>query len=103
MLELHERETATGADVWPQVTPRPVTMQMQMSNPYPFNDAGVFRELIDQPVAARLAAYRDSAWRVKAIAAMTKLTPAPRFDRITVSESEVHPELIERRIDQLAG
>jgi N-acyl-D-aspartate/D-glutamate deacylase len=96
MLELHEKETAAGADVWPQVTPRPVTMQVHLANPYPFNDAPAFRELITCRRHERVDAYRDPAWRRRAIAAMADLVPAPRFDHIFVDESAAHPELIGR-------
>src|SRR5439155_233103 len=37
-VELHEKGVADGARVWPQVTPRPLTMQFTIADPYIAND-----------------------------------------------------------------
>ncbi len=63
-LDLHEEATARGAQVWPQVTPRPLTMQFTMDSPFSLNVSGVFAELMDQDREARIAAYRDPEWQV---------------------------------------
>ena len=47
----------------------------------------------------RSPTYRDQGWRRRAAAAVAELVPAPRFDRITVDESDIHPELIGRPLD----
>src|SRR5262245_63030036 len=36
-LDLHREEVAKGASVWPQVTPRPLTMQFTMADAYNLN------------------------------------------------------------------
>ena len=54
--------------VWPQVTPRPLTMQFTMESPFSFNVSPVFGALMDGDRAARLAAYRDPDWRARATA-----------------------------------
>ena len=48
-----------GASVWPQVTPRPLTMQFTLADPYSLNTGTVFGELMKVGRAVRLAAYRD--------------------------------------------
>ncbi|HZP29174.1 MAG TPA: amidohydrolase family protein [Acidimicrobiia bacterium] len=63
MVELNARERAGGADVWPQVTCRPLTFQMTMEDPFTFNLVPAFRALMDRPLEERLAAYRDPEWR----------------------------------------
>ena len=43
-----------GAEVWPQVTPRPLTMQFTMADPYSLNTGTVFGELLQgEPRRAR--------------------------------------------------
>src|SRR5439155_10059721 len=62
-LELHEEAVARGVQVWPQVTPRPLTMQFTMDSPFSFNVSPLFGALMDGDPAARLAAYADPEWR----------------------------------------
>ncbi|HWC38602.1 MAG TPA: amidohydrolase family protein, partial [Acidimicrobiales bacterium] len=62
-VELHDEGLARGARVWPQVTPRPLTMQFTLLDPYSLNVSAVFGELLSGDRGARLAAYRDPAWR----------------------------------------
>ena len=45
--------TARGAQVWPQVTPRPLTMQFTMDSPFSLNVSPVFAELMDRDRDAR--------------------------------------------------
>ena len=50
---LHEEGLAHGADVWPQVTPRPLTMQFTMADPYSLNTGnGVRRAAEGEPRGA---------------------------------------------------
>src|SRR5262249_30159615 len=65
-LGLHERGIAHGVEVWPQVTPRPLTMQFTMDDAYSLNTGEVFGELLKVSRPVRLAAYRDPAWRALA-------------------------------------
>ena len=57
------RASPHGANVWPQVTPRPLTMQFTMADAYSLNTGTVFGELMKVGRAVRLAAYRDPEWR----------------------------------------
>ena len=41
-VALHEQGLSRGADVWPQVTPRPLTMQFTLADPYNLNTGSVF-------------------------------------------------------------
>jgi N-acyl-D-aspartate/D-glutamate deacylase len=99
---LHERGTARGAQVWPQVTPRPLTMQFTLSDPYNLNVGKVFGELLEGDHAARLAAYGDAEWRARAAADLDQAPMPPRWDTFEVSESEGFPELEGRRVGDLA-
>ena len=67
-LQLHEEGAAARRDVWPQVTPRPLTMQFTLATPFSLNVGEVFGELMKVSRAVRIAAYRDPAWRALAAA-----------------------------------
>jgi N-acyl-D-amino-acid deacylase len=101
-LDLHEAATARGAQVWPQVTPRPLTMQFTMASPFSLNVSTVFADLMDQDRDARIAAYRDPRWRARAAADLEQVAMKPRWETCEISESERHPELEGRRVDALA-
>jgi N-acyl-D-amino-acid deacylase len=101
-LELHEKGLARGVDVWPQVTPRPLTMQFTMADAYSLNTGEVFGELLKVSRPVRLAAYRDPAWRALAAADLEHSRMKPRWDTFEVSESERFPDLVGRRVTDLA-
>ncbi|MGA2303199.1 MAG: amidohydrolase family protein [Acidimicrobiales bacterium] len=101
-LDLHEAAVSRGLQVWPQVTPRPLTMQFTMASPFSLNVSSVFGDLMDQDPAARVAAYSDSAWRARAAADLEQVPMRPRWETCEVSESDRFPELEGRRVDELA-
>jgi N-acyl-D-aspartate/D-glutamate deacylase len=98
---LHEQGLARGADVWPQVTPRPLTMQFTMADAYSLNTGAVFGELMKVSRAVRFAAYRDPAWRVLAAADLEHSKMKPRWETFEVSESQRFPELVGRRVTDI--
>jgi N-acyl-D-amino-acid deacylase len=100
---LHEQGLLTGADVWPQVTPRPLTMQFTLADAYNLNVGTVFGELMAGDRDARIAAYRDPAWRARASADLDLAPMAPRWETFEVSESRRVPELEGRRVNELAA
>jgi N-acyl-D-aspartate/D-glutamate deacylase len=101
-LELHERGLADGVNVWPQVTPRPLTMQFTMADAYSLNTGKVFGELLQGDRDARIAAYRDPEWRARAAADLEHSHMKPRWGTFEVSESSRFPELVGRRVTDLA-
>jgi N-acyl-D-aspartate/D-glutamate deacylase len=101
-LALHEQGLAAGADVWPQVTPRPLTMQFTLADPYSLNTGKVFGELLERDRDARIAAYTDPEWRARAAADLEHSPMKPRWDTFEVSESARFPELQGRRVTDLA-
>ncbi len=102
-LDLHEAAVARGLRVWPQVTPRPLTMQFTMASPFSFNVSKVFGELMDKDREARIAAYGDPAWRARAAADLEQAPMRPRWGTCEISESDRYPELEGRRVDALAA
>jgi len=104
MADLNARERAAGADVWPQITCRPLTFQMNLADPFTFNTVPSFAKLIDRPVDERLAAYRDPEWLRTAEEELERgRVFRARWDTITVAESRAHPELVDRSIADLAS
>ena len=99
---LHEEGLAHGAQVWPQVTPRPLTMQFTMADAYSLNTGTVFGELMKVSRAVRIAAYRDPDWRARAAADLEQSPMKPRWETFEVSESQRFPELQGRRVSDLA-
>jgi N-acyl-D-aspartate/D-glutamate deacylase len=99
---LHEQGLADGANVWPQVTPRPLTMQFTMEDAYNLNTGTVFGELMKVGLPVRIAAYRDPEWRARAAADLEQSPMKPRWDTFEVSESQRFPELEGRRVSDLA-
>jgi len=101
-LALHEQALAAGKEVWPQVTPRPLTMQFTMADPYSLNTGRVFGELLQRDRDARIAAYRDPGWRARAAEDLEHSPMKPRWETFEVSESDRFPELVGRRVSDLA-
>jgi N-acyl-D-aspartate/D-glutamate deacylase len=99
----HDAGRAHGADVWPQVTPRPLTMQFTMADAYSLNTGTVFGELMKVGRAVRVAAYRDPEWRALAAADLENSQMKPRWDTFEVSESRQFPELQGRRVTEIAS
>lgn len=102
-LALHEQGLADGADVWPQVTPRPLTMQFTLADPYSLNTGKVFGELLQRDRAARIAAYNDPEWRARAAEDLEDSPMRPRWETFEVSETTRFPELEGRRVTDLAN
>jgi N-acyl-D-aspartate/D-glutamate deacylase len=66
--------------------------------------APAFAALMDAPLDTRLAAYRDPAWRAKAFEDLeTKTMIRPNWGALEVAESTRHPEMIDRRVVDLAS
>ncbi len=103
IIEDNNASRARGGEVWPQISVRPLTFQMNLREPFTFNMAPAFAALMDGPMEARLAAYRDPAWRRQALEDLdTKTMIRPNWAALEVAESAKHPELIGRRVVELA-
>ncbi len=103
-LQLHTEGVARGGDVWPQVTPRPLTMQFTLADPYNLNVGTVFGELMKLDRKARIAAYSDPEWRARAAADLEQAPGMrPRWETFEVSESEQFAELQGQRVLDLAN
>jgi N-acyl-D-aspartate/D-glutamate deacylase len=77
-------------------------MQFTMDSPFSLNVSSVFADLMDQDRDARIAAYRNPAWRARAAADLEQAPMKPRWETCEISESALYPELEGRRVDALA-
>jgi N-acyl-D-amino-acid deacylase len=104
IVRLHQEGLARGANVWPQVTPRPLTMQFTLADAYNLNTSDVFAELMKVGRDVRKAAFRDPAWRALAYEDLQRGDTGmkPRWETFEVSESEKFPELLGRRVTDIA-
>jgi N-acyl-D-aspartate/D-glutamate deacylase len=103
LVELNNEGWARGVQVWPQVTPRPLTFSMTMTEPFTLNINPEFAALMGKPIADRRAAYADIGWRERTRDAWTgQRAMLPRWDTYEIAESDAHPELAGRRLDAIA-
>ena len=104
MAELNSKERATGADVWPQVSVRPLVFSMNMAEPFTFNMNPMFAALMDKSIEEKLAAFRDPDWRKRAQEELDQ--PKffkPNWDRLSVSETTKYHELVGKPVSELAA
>ncbi len=100
--ERHKQELEKGTGVWPQISCRKITMQMQLADPFPFDMAPCFAELRAEAPEVREQRYRDPQWRVRAADELAK-TPLPtRWENFEIAESDVPGDLIDRALVDVA-
>ncbi len=100
----HLAGRAAGADVWVQVTCRPITQLIAMGEPTAFYAMGAFKELVARDQVGRRALYADRAWRdrVEADLASSGLLAA-RWGSTTVVDSPSRPDLVGRSVAAIAS
>ncbi|MGE4650316.1 MAG: amidohydrolase family protein [Myxococcota bacterium] len=100
--DTHAEQRKLGTGVWPQISCRKITLQVQLKEPFPFDQAECFAELHAVSREERERRYRDAAWRASALEALAK-TPLPtRWENFELAESEVHAEWIDRKLVDIA-
>ena len=100
--ERHKEELAKGTGVWPQVSCRKITMQMQLADPFPFDMAACFAELRAEKPEVREQRYRDPAWRARATEELAHTALPTRWENFEIAESDVHGDLIDRKLEDVA-
>ncbi|MCP4434874.1 MAG: amidohydrolase family protein [Actinomycetia bacterium] len=104
VIATHDEKRLAGAQVWPQVSCRPLVFQMTMQDPFTFNMREEFRKLMDRPIDERIAAYRDPAWREVAWAELSGPGALPmNWDALSVAESDTHADLTGRGVADIAA
>jgi len=104
-VDLNRAGWERGAQVWPQVTPRPLKFSYTLAEPFPINTNAEFAGLMAQSLAERRGAYADPAWRerVQKIWNDNPGFSVPRWDTYAIDESRAHPELEGRRLADVAA
>ncbi len=99
----HERGRADGADVWVQVTCRPISQEISMLEPTGFYTMPAFSELVALPHDGRARLYTDVAWRARAGADMARTgLLATRWSTMPITESPTHPGLVGMTLGAIA-
>ena len=100
----HDAAWEAGAEVWPQVSCRPLVFQMNLAEPFTLNMRSSFSALMGKTLEERVAAYRDPAWRESAWAELSGRSGGFAFNwkALSVAESESRPDLVSRKVMDLA-
>jgi N-acyl-D-aspartate/D-glutamate deacylase len=104
-MEINRQGWEDGAEVWPQVTCRPLTFSMTLVEPFTLNTNPVFAELAGGSLDNRRDAYADPAWRQRVRDAWdddSSKAFRPRWSTMEVMEAAAQPDLVGRRIVDLA-
>jgi N-acyl-D-aspartate/D-glutamate deacylase len=104
MVEIHRAGVAAGADVWPQVSCRPLTFSMLMTEPFVLNTNPAFAQLSSGGLEARRAAFADPAWR-KQVRERWEAREGipPRWESFEILMSDANPQLVGRKLSELAA
>jgi N-acyl-D-aspartate/D-glutamate deacylase len=101
----HDAAWAEGVEVWPQVSCRPLVFQMNLAEPFTLNMRPTVAALMDTTLEQRMATYRDPSWRAAAweeLSGGKGMLPV-KWASLSIAESERHPELVGRKVEELAA
>lgn len=98
-MEINRAGWADGAEVWPQVSCRPLTFSMTLVEPFTLNTNPAFAELSAGSLDDRRAAYASPEWRQRARDGWDQPKAfKPRWSTMEVMVSAANPDLVGRRI-----
>jgi N-acyl-D-aspartate/D-glutamate deacylase len=101
-LELLERASAVGGDIWPQVSCRLIINVNSFEDPNHFVLVPAFRDIFSVGREERLKVYADPDWRARAKAEFPQHRPM-WWDQAWVTETTRFPELKDRSIAEIAA
>jgi N-acyl-D-amino-acid deacylase len=101
-LRTIERGAALPGEVYPQIACRPIVMQITLTDPAPFGEIDVWKEVLARPRDERADLYRDSAWRDRA-RPVTLEAWSHRWAKTSVEETGTHHDVVGIPLDQLAA
>jgi N-acyl-D-aspartate/D-glutamate deacylase len=95
-------ETASWREgVWPQISCRPLVMQLSPAEPRALAGLSAFQSILAADPERRIDLYRDSRWRDEATSQL-ETAWVDRWARMSIDESSAHPDLVGRRIAEVA-
>jgi N-acyl-D-aspartate/D-glutamate deacylase len=92
--DLVRRVRESGGRVYPQVACKPIVVQMQLCDPFPFANVPAFNEILELPSAARLGRLAEPGWRARASDEVRRLWGSI-LDSAVVAETTRHRELVD--------
>jgi N-acyl-D-aspartate/D-glutamate deacylase len=98
---LVERTSELGGEVWPQIACRPLVMQLNLMDPFPFASQPAFGEVLAVSRERRREVYADPAWRERARSEVGVF--GSRWDKTTIEETDVHAALRGRVLTDVAA
>jgi N-acyl-D-amino-acid deacylase len=102
-IETHKAGRARGADVWPQVSCRPLSFSMNMIEPFTLNTNPVFAELMPKSFEERRRAYADPQWRQRVVDAWSAGQGInPQWSSVEITEAPHSPAAVGHRVSDLA-
>ncbi len=101
-LAAHAHGRAQGADVWAQVTCRPIRQLVSLRDPAPFSTIPAFAEVLATAPERRRERYADRSWRARASEELAASTIPVLWDKYLVAESDSQPELLGRSVRSVA-
>ena len=106
LIQLNRDGWDAGAQVWPQVTPRPLQFTYLLAEPFPLNVNPEFAALMAGSLDDRRRAYADPAWRAR-VRDVWAATPGgfsvPRFESYEVGDNTAHPEAVDQPLAKVAA
>lgn len=104
-VRVNEEGWARGAQVWPQVSPRPLMFAMTLASPFTLNMNPEFAALMAGSLEDRRRAYADPEWRARAQSPWQDRAGfgVPDWAKFTIVESRTHPELVDRPLAEVAA
>lgn len=99
----HQAQAADlGADVWAQVTCRPINQSVTLADPTPLSTVPAFAEVFELPRHRRSQCYVDSTWRSRAQRDLEASSVPLQWESITLAETASHPDLVGCSIGSIA-
>lgn len=100
----HRERWERGVEVHPQVTCRPVSFRVSMTEPSPFYLLPAFARVKAAPASERMAIYGDDAWRARARDELDSgRFMDPRWDNFAVAECASSSDLVGRTVADVAA
>src|SRR5207244_10095759 len=101
-VELVDRTAALGGEVWPQVACRPLGMQLNLADPFPFAMLPTFKEVLALPREQRADLYADAGWRERARPEVAS-SWGSRWEKASVQETARFGALVGRPLTEVAA
>lgn len=100
-LDMVQRTAELPGWVLPQISCRPLVLQMTLREPRGFASLNAFAEVLALPIDRRSAHYRDAEWRDRA-RVETNARWGSRWGSVTIDESPTRPDAVDRSLLDLA-